>query len=611
MFFANPWGLLGLLSLPAILAIHLYHRRFPPMLVGGLHLWGAESEVRAAGRRRDRLPITLTLLLELLAALLLTLLWSQPRLGGLQGVRHLVVVLDNSASMQAKPSDGPSFRERAIAQLEERVETLGPRGVVTLIMTGHRPVRLAGPAVSWEVAREKLVDWQPAAPAHDFHPAWDLASQLVEDSGELLFFTDHVPGATARPPRGMEVVSVGQVVDNVAITAARWTFSTTDNTGRVFLRVSNLGREAVSSSVKAAARGQTVFSKSLTLDPGETLPMEAPLSGGLGEVTVSVETPGDGLELDNRVTLIEPKPRRVHVAIDLPESDSAYEMLERVLGSMPDLELSDVENAHLVIQPGDRLPVSRSDLWWLGIGPLDRSAEAQKAAVTFRDSTPYVLEKRNPLLEGVVLGGIFWGGAQKTDLALEPLIRYDEFPLYAALRGTRTRGYLLNIDFAKSNLQNSPDWPILMNNLLEARRDNLPGLRRWNYRVNEGIQFRLFEEGTGDAEVADRVLELVHDDTEREIVRMPIVELPPLQRTGVYIIRDGEQEFGKFALNYLDEAESDLGGLRSGVLVPESEEAVDLLAVDNPFSWAIILGIGLILAAVIADWFVLKPKALS
>ena len=38
MEFANPLGLFGLLTLPAILAIHLFHRRFPPLLVAGLHL---------------------------------------------------------------------------------------------------------------------------------------------------------------------------------------------------------------------------------------------------------------------------------------------------------------------------------------------------------------------------------------------------------------------------------------------------------------------------------------------------------------------------------------------------------------------------------------------
>ena len=79
MSFANPWGLLGLLAVPAILILHLYYRRFPPLLIGGLHLWGVQTQVREAGRRRERLPITASLLLELLAAAVLSLVLAQPR----------------------------------------------------------------------------------------------------------------------------------------------------------------------------------------------------------------------------------------------------------------------------------------------------------------------------------------------------------------------------------------------------------------------------------------------------------------------------------------------------------------------------------------------------
>ena len=103
MSFANPWGLLGLLAVPAILILHLYYRRFPPLLIGGLHLWGVQTQVREAGRRRERLPITASLLLELLAAAVLSLVLAQPRWAESRRVEHVIVVLDNSASMQARP----------------------------------------------------------------------------------------------------------------------------------------------------------------------------------------------------------------------------------------------------------------------------------------------------------------------------------------------------------------------------------------------------------------------------------------------------------------------------------------------------------------------------
>ena len=156
MEFANPLGLLGLLALPTIITIHLFHRRFPPLLVAGLHLWGAEVRVPTAGRKRERLPISSSLILELLAALLLTMVLAQPRVSDSGRVLHLIAVLDDSASMSAVGADGTSSRDRAVAELARRLEQ-APRGSrVTLILTGRRPVMLAGPAVEWDVAKAAI-----------------------------------------------------------------------------------------------------------------------------------------------------------------------------------------------------------------------------------------------------------------------------------------------------------------------------------------------------------------------------------------------------------------------------------------------------------------------
>ena len=38
MIFATPWGLLALLAIPGIIAIHLFRRRFPVRPVAGLFL---------------------------------------------------------------------------------------------------------------------------------------------------------------------------------------------------------------------------------------------------------------------------------------------------------------------------------------------------------------------------------------------------------------------------------------------------------------------------------------------------------------------------------------------------------------------------------------------
>lgn len=616
MYFANPWGLLGLLALPAMVVIHLYHRRYPPLLVAGLHLWGIETHTTTAGRTRERLPITPSLICELLAALLLSLVLADPRWGDLGKVVHLVVVLDNSASMSSRPPglEEKSFRDAALDELDRRAKLL-PRGsVVTVLRTARRPEMLAGPAVPWEEAKPKLAEWHPALPKHDFQSTWDLASQLAAETGELLFLTDVVPDEKVAVPKLMEVVSVGRALENVSISAARWDFNSQTAKGRVFLRLTNHGKRSANVRVAGSAGERIIFQETISLEAGVSSPLEVEVPGGLGRLSITTENIGDGLPLDNRIELIEPKVRTLHVALALPKESPALKAVQRALRGIPDVSLTDTASAELLIAPAQPLPPSRRELAWLGIGPLDASEDVRKAAQDLIG--PYILEKQNPLLDGLTLNGVVWGGVQPLKLDVAPIITAGQQPLLSRLNGTRTTAYLLNLDFARTNLAESPDWPILLSNLIELRRDNLPGLRRWNYRLNEEIRFRLVEDAPpataaapdeNDSIDSSRPLLLVHHGQKRTLARAPIVEVPPLEEADVYTILDGERLIGEFAVNFFDSDESTLTELRPGRRDATEEAASSGFQIDQPLTWMILVGIVLILLAALTDWRVLQP----
>jgi hypothetical protein len=617
MEFANPPGLLGLLTLPAIVAIHLFHRRFPPLLVAGLHLWGAEVRVPTAGRKRERLPISSSLILELLAALLLTMVLAQPRVSDSGKVLRLIAVLDDSASMSAVGAGETSSRDRAVAELARRMKD-APRGSrTTLILTGRRPVMLAGPAVEWDVAEAALANWKPTLPGHDILSALDMAVQLAENGGDVVFMTDALPEEDQPFPTEAEIVAVGESLSNVAITAARWTIDSATLVGRVFLRVRNEGPRPSSVTVEGRSGDRVVFQSKLELSPEQELPLETEVPGGLARLVVTVKADRDGLATDSTVSLVEPKVRTVRVAVNLPDGHSALRPVRRVLEIATDVEDSDSEMAHLLIAEGGALPESRRDLWWLGVGPLDSSEAAVKSA---RDLLgPYLKEKRDPLLEGVSLGGVIWGGVQPVSLAVTPVISAGRQLLLSRLSGTRSTALLLNIDLGRSNLPESPDWPILINNLVEQRRNSLPGLRRWNYRLNEDIRFRLFEGFVEPSESVGQTLtfQQLHDGTQadpvekfriRNLARAAVVEIPPLDQTGFFQIKDGSEVVGDFSVNFFDSAESNLTKLRSGNRLPPVDDRGTVYTIDNPFTWAILTGLVLIMILAFADWYVVGPR---
>jgi hypothetical protein len=606
VYFSNPWGLFALLALPAIVVIHLYHRRFPPLVVAGAHLWTSETRQPMAGRKRQNLPVTASLLLELAAALLISLGLSQPQFGDATRTAHLVAVLDNSASMLGTPagSGALSFRDAAVAELERRVAAL-PRGsVVTLILSGSRPTMLAGPALPWEEARTKLADWQPRQPRHAFEPAWDLGLQLVETTGELLFLTDHLPPERETPDK-LETVSVGRPLDNVSIGAARWTFDPATGRGRVFLRLRNQARRPAEFDVRGRAQGKDLFRRHVTLSEEGASSFEAEIPGGVGVLAVELLADGDGLEIDNRAELIEPSVRTVSYAITLPAEGEAARLLRKALDVLPDIQPADSSSANLVFAPGDVLPESDPKKWWVGLGPLSRDEAAIESA---RDlAGPFLLDKRHPLLEGIVLEGVVWGGVQPVALDVTPLVSSGRSILLARLAGTRTVGYLVNIDLARSNLGESPDWPILLANLIGLRRESLPGLLRSNYRLGEGVRFRLFEGEIDPAGGTGVPLTLEHAGQSKEIARASLVELSPPDETGIYEIKSGNDLAGRFAVHFQDADESDLRTLAPGRRAAKNAEGVSAISLDSSFSWLVLLGLALIIATILADWFVLRP----
>ncbi len=599
MYFANPLGLIALLSLPTIVVIHMYHRRLPPVLVAGLHLWGGDMKQPTSGRKRERLPLSKSLLFELLAALLLSLVLSQPRFGELDSVQHVVAVLDGSASMSAVGTDGVSFRNRAVAELEQRLAVARRGSVVTLIVTGRRPELLACPAVSWTEARERLVNWQPSSPKHDIATALDMAAQVAEKSGQVLLLTDHLPGENARIGDSVDVVAVGQSLGNVAIIAARWSQDPQTLDGKVYVRLSNRGSRAARTRLIGRREESALFDQSVELPANAERAIEVGVKGGAGQIVVTTETPNDPLAIDNSVTLIEPKLRPVTVMNRLAKDDAAQRALQRVLAQMPDVKSGTEATAQLVIDTADSLPSSRRDLWWLGVGPLDRSAEARKAAKDLLG--PFLIDKRHALADGVSLAGVVWAGVQPLKLDATPIISAGDQFLLSKLNGTATTAFLLNIELGKSNLTETPDWPILISNLVEQRREQLPGLRRWNYRLNEDIAFRLFE-GREDAVADARPLALVHGTESRTLTRTPIIEIPPLDQTGVYVVKDGDAEFGRFAVNFFDPEESTLLTLRSGRREPVTTKNEGGYEIDSTLTWLLMAGIVSIILLSFANW---------
>ena len=137
MSFLHPWAFLGLLSLPAIIALHWHFERQQRVIVSSIFLWRFLDE-KFQGRKISFLHISWLLLLDLLIALLLTLALSRPvvKLPALgTGEHQQIILLDDSGSMLAV--DGSSTRFETARQIAANlVNAAGPKTQIVVITFG-------------------------------------------------------------------------------------------------------------------------------------------------------------------------------------------------------------------------------------------------------------------------------------------------------------------------------------------------------------------------------------------------------------------------------------------------------------------------------------------
>ena len=596
MIFTTPLGLLALLAIPAIVAIHLFRRRFPVRSVAGLFLWQMAQRTPEAGGRITRLPITTSLLLECLAALALALILGGARLSPAGVSQHLVVLLDDSASMAAITAAGESARDRAVRRALAEIDRLGPGGRITLITSGDRPSVLVGPAAFALEARPALESWRPDALHHSLALGVRLARELAGRTGRLMVISDLAPDARGEGEiEGALWVSVGQPLANVGITAAERTLSPDEGRGVVSLTFGNYSDSASRRHLRMTAGNKEVGSRDIDVPPGVSS-FTLPLPPGLSAVRIDLAA--DALSRDNEVTLAEPRPRIVGVENRLRDG-RGREALIKALAAVAGV--TQAESGHLAFIEASAVDAATSPgVWKAAFGRPPASWLGPGGSRDFIG--PFVLEKRNPLLVGMTLGGVVWPGVLPlAQGAVRPLVSAGDQVLIGATAVNTARpdpAYLFNIDLNRTNLIRAPDWPILISNLIEMRRQSLPGPERWNYRIGEWVRVRLGREPKGPLRFRCGALE-------RPLPASRQLEFIAPSPGGLLQILEGDTVLFDIGVNFLDESESNLrkqSTADAGRFADVAGLAGESGPASDPLFW-ILLAIAT--AAIVGNWWVL------
>ncbi|XXF77205.1 BatA and WFA domain-containing protein [Myxococcaceae bacterium GXIMD 01537] len=567
-----PWGLLALGALVPLVAAYFLRRRQKPVVVSALFLWRTPRTRAEAGPRFERFTREASLLLEVLAVVAAALYLADVRLGADVPQRHLVLVVDGSLSMSARGPDGVTVLERVRQEAARRVEQEGATRV-TVVASGLSPRVLAGPEEEPSRALAALESFEARGADHDVTPALLWAQELAGPGQRVHFLTDAPPAESTPVPPAVRWTALGEARDNVALVSAQRRDE--GATALVTLRVARFGAQPGSVEVRVRAAPGAGAKEGMERQERVRLPAEGAATvrftfENAGDVEVTL--PPDALPEDGQVRLPPSAARPVHVALAEGLTPPERSALEHFLAVAPGLKPGPGEEAWLIGPRGTTARVT------VGAGGKLRTFVG-----------PFFSERGHPLLEDVQLGGVRWTAGDNPPG--RPLVTAGDAVLLSEEEGR----VHLNVELARSNLQRTSAWPVLLSNVLREARRAQEGFPRRQLALGEPLPVvtRPGERYT-----------LTGPQGSRPVFGAGAVSLPPPPVPGRYTLARGGDTVDSAEVLPLDARESDLRGRGAFERAAETPGGADAEGPGSPgrARWPLVV----LLAALLADFHVTR-----
>ena len=184
VFLTNTLYLISLISIILLLVIYFLHRRTQKRKVSALFLWPMQEMTQNNGLHLKIKRLPLSFFREAAALSCLAVAAAMPFWLGKDDVPVLVVILDNSYSMQA---GSPSVKSLCQNKLEDYLHQIPNRRILWY---------LAGSEATLLADSTQPFDYEAKWTAHDIRG--DLSATLAEakqhcPNAEYLLVTDHQP----------------------------------------------------------------------------------------------------------------------------------------------------------------------------------------------------------------------------------------------------------------------------------------------------------------------------------------------------------------------------------------------------------------------------------
>lgn len=494
-----PAGLFAAISLGVILILHIRRQTPPTRIFPSLRFWTPAANMEADRHRLRWPPLSLSLLLQLLLALLVTLALARPAISGvLEGFtgdtfpRHAIVIVDGSTSMLARSEGSQRSRwEAARQEALEIVDNWRPGDVTTVVLMG---TDVETRSASNHEQKDAVRDWLRGSRIPGGRADLNATLQLVRDLGlsdrdnAISLVTDTIVqvdpdiAATVGMPIRIIDVSDGNVLANQAITSI--SASAIPGTGNQYVVSATISNfSAVDADVPwfVEADGLEIATNTVFLRPGQStqIMVNAPRNTENVGATLGVQ---DALFEDNRAMLPLGSERlgQLNILLVSDAPSNVLRALQVLPGASVDVQapsvpgIQDVARSYDLVVFEGAVP-SRAELPDVPTLFVQPPAVTDVFGVSGAVSNPVIasLDATDPILEGVDLSGVTYGTVARYDLPIgnPTLVAGISVSTTVPLvwRGDidTTRYVALAFSIAESNIDDRVAFPILVARIVE------------------------------------------------------------------------------------------------------------------------------------------------
>ena len=219
MSFKFPLGLLGLIGIPILIIIYIIKSKYTEQTIASTYLWTLSEKFLKKRKPISKLTGIITLILQILTVLAVSLLIAQPVFTLKNSAMDLCFILDGSASMNMQKS-GVSRFDRAKSGIEDIIDSAPGGSSYSLILAGDTTDLIFEGVTDKQQAKVNLSRIEGGWCATECSDATLLAQEFFDQnrSARIYLFTDK-----NYQTENIELVNVSAGENNVSF--AEYSFS--------------------------------------------------------------------------------------------------------------------------------------------------------------------------------------------------------------------------------------------------------------------------------------------------------------------------------------------------------------------------------------------------